>query len=46
MVFQPYASYTVAYRGGGGFRGFKPTPNEIPKALQNRARTQPDCENC
>ena len=35
--------YPVAYRGGVG--AFNP-PTEIPKALQNRAKLNPICENC
>jgi hypothetical protein len=31
----------AAYRGGRGGLGVQ-TPPEIPKALQNRAKTQPD----
>jgi len=37
----------VAYRVGGGCGVYKlPPPPEIPKALQNRAKTQPDFEKC
>ena len=32
----------VAYWGGEGFAVFKPPPPQIPKGLQNRAKTQPD----
>ena len=39
---RPYQS-SVAYRGGG--LGCSNPPPEIPKALQNRAKLKPYCEN-
>ena len=35
---------TVVYRAGG--LGCQPPPPEIPKALHNRAKLNPICENC
>ena len=34
------------WRTEGKFGVFKPPPPEIPKALQNRAKLNPICENC